>query len=124
MHEYSSSRQSSDIIFENQKVQKNIPDPGLVTHSSIKRQRTNLCAKTKQTGSFRGCRVCGKSVDRCYWIGCQLHSCGSCISKCINYRKDPFLSFGILQFDTSLYNFSSSHAIKKGSESAPILLEL
>ena len=36
MHEYSSSRQSSDIIFENQKVQKNIPDPELVTHSSEK----------------------------------------------------------------------------------------
>ena len=36
MHEYSSSRQSSDIIFENQKVQKNIPDPELVTPSSKK----------------------------------------------------------------------------------------
>ena len=36
MHEYSSSRQSSDIIFENQKVQKNITDPELVTHSSKK----------------------------------------------------------------------------------------
>ena len=36
MHEYSSSRQSSNIIFENKKVQKNTPDPELVTPSSKK----------------------------------------------------------------------------------------
>ena len=68
-HEYSSSRQSSGIIFKNKEVQKNIPDPELIT-SSPKKKRKNLYVITKQTDSIRGCRVCGKSDDRCCWIGC------------------------------------------------------
>ena len=62
-HKYSSSWQSSDMIFENKEVQENILDPELVMLSP-KKTKTNLYAKTKQTGSIRGCRVCGKSNDR------------------------------------------------------------
>ena len=67
MHKYCSSQQSGDIIFET--VQQNIPDLELVM-SSPKKKRTYVYAKTKQTGSTRGCRVCGKSNDCCCWIGC------------------------------------------------------
>ena len=48
--EYCSSRQSGNIIFE--RVQKNIPDPELVTPSP-KKKRMYVYAKTKQTGRLQ-----------------------------------------------------------------------
>ena len=42
-HKYCSSLQSGDIIFENKKVQKNIPDPQLVTPSPKKKENECLC---------------------------------------------------------------------------------
>ena len=41
-NEYSSSRQSSDIIFKNKEVQNNIPDPELITPSQ-KKENESLC---------------------------------------------------------------------------------
>ena len=84
-HKYCSSLQSGDIIFENKKVQKNIPDPQLVTPSPKKKKKMNVYAKTKQTGIIKSCRVCGKSNDHCYWIRCghkdkvtKEHDCNYC----------------------------------------------
>ena len=65
-HEYCSSRRSSDIIL---KECKRIFQTQNRLHPHQKK-RTYVYAKTKQTGSTRGCRVCRKSNDRCYWIGC------------------------------------------------------
>ena len=43
----------------------------IIGYTLTEKKRTYVYSKTKQIGSARGCWVCGKSNDCCYWIGCS-----------------------------------------------------
>ena len=67
-HQYCSRRPSS--LTSDMTIERivELPEPSQVTPSPKKRKEIH--ARTKQTGKVGGCRICGKSDNICFWIGC------------------------------------------------------